>query len=127
MTVCVARLGGRPPNKFAADSKESAAFVFSGSITVRPGDNIPGFTATSKKMVSVCPRECSLLEKPRALLDLEVLRAGGYAVERYVHRVFALGPSRLLGDVKFSSRRSARGRDRLAVFLHQLRAVEHPL
>ena len=28
MTACVARLGGQPPNKFAADSKEPAAFVF---------------------------------------------------------------------------------------------------
>ena len=30
MTARVARFGGRPPNKFAADSKGSAAFVFSG-------------------------------------------------------------------------------------------------
>jgi len=30
MTARVARFGGRPPNKFAADSKEPAAFVFSG-------------------------------------------------------------------------------------------------
>jgi hypothetical protein len=29
MTARVADLGGRPPNKFAADSQETAAFVFS--------------------------------------------------------------------------------------------------